>query len=342
LTIKGTGQLQGNRYGVGNFTSGTATYIIATDGSGNFFEYPSGGISGGNLVTADNGLTASTSTNVQLFGPVGTPATLLNDRYLTAADKTLNLTFNSLAGVSGFKLSTTSTAAASNSQKLVEIDVSGANATASQTTYGIYLSNAHTGTTAVNKGIYSSATGTSAIALEGNTSGSSAISVQGFNSGSGIGVYGASATGYGISASSTSVPFAAISTPASTNTVVPVAYIQRASSGTPANGIGASIDYQIRDASNTSNTSNTLASKWVDATNVTRTSLWTLTGVTSATTQDWLSVGQSGYVKFRPMTVTEAGALTAADGMLIYVSNTDGTFTSIGFWARENGAWVKH
>jgi hypothetical protein len=39
--------------------------------------------------------------------------------------------------------------------------------------------------------------------------------------------------------------------------------------------------------------------------------------------------------------VTQAGALSPSDGMIIYVTDTDGTFTSVGFWGRENGAWVK-
>ncbi len=41
------------------------------------------------------------------------------------------------------------------------------------------------------------------------------------------------------------------------------------------------------------------------------------------------------------MNVTEAGAITPANGMIVYVTNTDATFTSVGFWGRENGAWVK-
>ena len=40
-------------------------------------------------------------------------------------------------------------------------------------------------------------------------------------------------------------------------------------------------------------------------------------------------------------TATEASALSGIDGMLIYVSSTNGTFTSVGVWAYENGSWVK-
>lgn len=42
-----------------------------------------------------------------------------------------------------------------------------------------------------------------------------------------------------------------------------------------------------------------------------------------------------------PMSATSASALTATDGMIVYVNTTNGTFTSVGFWGREAGAWVK-
>jgi hypothetical protein len=46
-------------------------------------------------------------------------------------------------------------------------------------------------------------------------------------------------------------------------------------------------------------------------------------------------------MKLTPITATAASAITAADGMIVYVNSTDATFTSVGFWARENGVWVK-
>ena len=46
---------------------------------------------------------------------------------------------------------------------------------------------------------------------------------------------------------------------------------------------------------------------------------------------------------FRPprMTATQASAITASDGMMLYVTSTNATFTAVGFWGYENGAWVK-
>jgi hypothetical protein len=41
------------------------------------------------------------------------------------------------------------------------------------------------------------------------------------------------------------------------------------------------------------------------------------------------------------MTSTQASAMIAAAGMMVYVTDTNGTFTAIGFWGYENGAWVK-
>lgn len=41
------------------------------------------------------------------------------------------------------------------------------------------------------------------------------------------------------------------------------------------------------------------------------------------------------------MTAANASAITASDGAIVYVTDTDGTFTSIGFWGKVNGTWEK-
>lgn len=46
-------------------------------------------------------------------------------------------------------------------------------------------------------------------------------------------------------------------------------------------------------------------------------------------------------LKLTPMTAAQASAITASDGLMLYVNTTDATFTSVGFWGYENGAWVK-
>jgi hypothetical protein len=67
--------------------------------------------------------------------------------------------WNTLAGTSGLKLSSTSTLATGNAQKLFEVSLSGANDNATQTTYGGYFSNTHTGATSTNVGLYATASG---------------------------------------------------------------------------------------------------------------------------------------------------------------------------------------
>ncbi len=46
-------------------------------------------------------------------------------------------------------------------------------------------------------------------------------------------------------------------------------------------------------------------------------------------------------LKIIPITASEAGALTAEEGLIVMVSDTDVTFTSIGLWGYQNGAWAK-
>ncbi len=67
--------------------------------------------------------------------------------------------WNTLAGNSAMKLSSTSTAAAGDAQKMFEVALSGANGTAGQSTYGAYITNTHTGATSENVGLYVSASG---------------------------------------------------------------------------------------------------------------------------------------------------------------------------------------
>ena len=42
-----------------------------------------------------------------------------------------------------------------------------------------------------------------------------------------------------------------------------------------------------------------------------------------------------------PQTATAASALTPVEGMIVVVSDTDGTFTSTGVWIYEGAAWAK-
>ena len=117
--------------------NGTHLYFTATNGGTRYqLDQQSGGTS------ALSGLTVATGTN-----------TINNGTYAQEWQ------WNTLAGNSGLKLSSTSTAATSNLQKLFEISTTGANSTSTQTTYGAYLSNTHSGTASTNVGLYTTASG---------------------------------------------------------------------------------------------------------------------------------------------------------------------------------------
>lgn len=77
--------------------------------------------------------------------------------------------WNTLSSNSALTLASTSTAAASNTQTLLNIGLSGANATANQITYGLQVSNTHTGTNPTNVAAFFKATGANPIALQTGT-----------------------------------------------------------------------------------------------------------------------------------------------------------------------------
>ncbi len=54
-----------------------------------------------------------------------------------------------------------------------------------------------------------------------------------------------------------------------------------------------------------------------------------------------LHITGTGAVLLPSNTATQASAITPVNGMIIYVTTTDATFTSVGFWGRENGTWIK-
>ncbi len=53
-----------------------------------------------------------------------------------------------------------------------------------------------------------------------------------------------------------------------------------------------------------------------------------------------ISSTTGGFLTAR-MTATQASAITPVDGLSLYVTDTNGTFTSVGFWGYEAGAWIK-
>lgn len=116
---------------------GANTFVLTSDGTDVAWAAPSGG-GGGSL----SDLTAATGTN-----------TIDNTSYAQEWQ------WNSLAGATGLKLSSNSTAATGNAQALFEANLSGANATSTQTTFAARFVNSHTGTSSTNVAGYFEASG---------------------------------------------------------------------------------------------------------------------------------------------------------------------------------------
>jgi hypothetical protein len=120
-------------------TNGTNTYVLQTDGTGVTSWVAPGGGGGAPALSA---ITAATGTN-----------TIDSLAYVQEWQ------WSTLAGTNAFKLSSTSTAAASNTQVLFNLGLSGANGTSAQTTYGALFANTHTGTESTNIGLRTTASG---------------------------------------------------------------------------------------------------------------------------------------------------------------------------------------
>lgn len=85
--------------------------------------------------------------------------TLTGANTITGAANPVLFTFNTLAGGSGVAITSNSTAAASDTQKLFEVNLSGANATTTQTTYAGSFINVHSGTLSTNVAGYFESSG---------------------------------------------------------------------------------------------------------------------------------------------------------------------------------------
>jgi hypothetical protein len=127
LAIAGNGKLTLDGYGAGTQT-GTATYGLAVDASGNVIERAMG-ITG---ITADNGLTASTSTNVQLGGTLSANTTIAAGTFF------LQFTGTNSGGI--IRASSTSGAGASSAISGSGTSGSGISGTSSTGSGGVFSS----------------------------------------------------------------------------------------------------------------------------------------------------------------------------------------------------------
>ncbi len=159
-------------------------------------------------------------------------STLSQDNTVANGANTLEITNNTLAGDYGVRISSTSTAAAAGSQILFNVDLSGANASASEATVAAQITNTHTGS-GTNIGFVSSVSGNTtniggSFAAVGGTnsyalivpSGSGnvgfgtstpssvaklhvvaaagAFAIEGVSGSGGVGIYGESSNSFGI------------------------------------------------------------------------------------------------------------------------------------------------
>lgn len=185
----------------------------------------------------------------------------------TASATRLNVVDNAVGAASIVNISSTSTAAASDLQKGLNIALNGANATASQTTYGVYVDNSHSGTTPVNYGIYSTLTNgtTTSAAFKASVTTQLGVDVVGT---SGTGVQSVVTTGkafYGsVTGSNPVFEFTKLS--AATASTISIGSLFGQSSGTAAAGFGPTFDMYSEANDNSNPLSVSLRGVNIDAT----------------------------------------------------------------------------
>ena len=138
--ITGSGLTMSTARLLGRTTALTGAIEEITVGSGLTFAAGTLSATGGSAISA---LTAAAATN-----------SIDNTNYVQ------DWAWNTLAGGEGLYLQSSSTAAATNTQTLFKVSLSGANAAIAQTTYAAYISNTHTNATSgTNVGAYINASG---------------------------------------------------------------------------------------------------------------------------------------------------------------------------------------
>jgi len=153
---------------VANGGTGQTTY---TDGQLLIGNTATGGLSKATLTAGTNITITNGNGSITIAASGGGGSTTLNSILAaTAANTPINNAnfaqewqWNTLAGGTGFSLTSTSTAATGQTQTLFNIGLSGTNGTAGQSTYAAKISNTHAGTTSTNYALQLTASGGTTI-----------------------------------------------------------------------------------------------------------------------------------------------------------------------------------
>jgi hypothetical protein len=141
------------------------------------------------------------------------------------------------------------------------------------------------------------------------------------NGSSGTGLDAGSSSGYGLTSQSVTGKSALLYViPSSTNTVVSTVEVLRATTASPGDGIGLSIDLQLESDGSGNRLSNQLISKFTTVADATRTSQFIITGVNSAVTQNLLTLAGSGQLTLDQYTTSNFNGGVAADSVLVITS----------------------
>jgi hypothetical protein len=259
------------RFGIGTgatvdttlHVAGDLKFVTGNQGAGKILTSDAAGVADwatlAAVVTADNGLTKNTSSNVRLGG------TLVQT---TTIDAT-----------SLYKLNITGTIAA----EIFNVTNSGSGGSGIK---GIATNG--------GVGVWAESTGGSGVYGQTNDT----FGVYGAATTSGFGGFFSAQTSYGILAQSVSGYSGGFKLDSpNTNTVEPVVNIIRIADSSTSNGVGASLDYSIATNLGTEQVANRLISKWTNATDATRTSEFSITGVSSAASSTLFTLSGSGALK---------------------------------------------
>jgi hypothetical protein len=136
---------------------GTGNQLVGMNSGATSYEYKS-------IVAGTNIAINHTANQIEIVGTASGAAisaltAAAGTNSINNADFAQTWSWDTLSSNTGLLLSSSSTAAASNTQKILAIALSGANSTTTQTTYGSYITNVHTGTLSTNVAGYWSASG---------------------------------------------------------------------------------------------------------------------------------------------------------------------------------------